>query len=263
MAVPNGLPLEVLKNFHQAYLAGGHASLAQAISAYAAQTGLSTAAVWSLIRGSSYHVATRSLTGVLTPLVREAITKGLLTVGDLAAPLVPAASGFGAWWIGLSSIARIAIGGLAGTLLVLGGYWVAGEFDSDAPLIPVDRTAVPFTNPNQTTDSDPVYVGIGAYADGQLAIISVRRTEEVSAGIAWCNFHLGGTDCTTNAPTKVLTAPYDNPIDATRELCAMLTGAPYPPALSDGFRAPIGAGNVVVDDWSALDLGACAAAAGG
>lgn len=264
MASPS-LPLDVLKGFQQAHAAGGDKALAAAIEAYAAQTGMSTAAVVAAIRASSYGAtaAVKGFADSVAAMVRAAVSSGALVPSE-AVPLAAGGGGGGllAWFAGLGLGAKVGL--VAGVVvLVVGGAWVAGTMSGDSPLQPVDRTAVPYTDPFQGGSEGSVFIGIGAYENGNLAIISVRTKEAVAAGIPWCDFHLGGLDCETKAATRALTAEYDNAADATRELCALLSGPPFEPALSDGYRAPYGSGSVVVDDWSALDLDVCNSVTGG
>jgi hypothetical protein len=267
---------EGLQALLAAYEEAGVPGITAEMQMLASRMGVSTAELWNGVfsaRGSSaWKVA--DLAEKVYPHLIEARAAGALELsgdvipaGEVAAPgVLRVVAGAGARLVG-----RIAALSLGWKLLLLaavgaavygGAVWL-GSRSGDEPLRPTDRTAVPFTNPNPDGVHGASYVGIGAYLDGKLAIVSVRTPEAVAAGIVWCDFHLGGTDCATKAPTRVLTAEYADAADATRELCAQLDGAPYPPALSEGYRAPLGAGSVVVDDWSALDLDACTAAAAG
>jgi hypothetical protein len=259
----------MLKGLHQAQQTGGLAGLTAQIEVLAGQLGTSTAAVTRgiAVAAGSTSTTARSLANFLAPWVQQAIRSGTLTLTETVVATAPiTTTGLAAWWAGLAVGAKVVVVVAAVGIAVLGAKAIGsvlGSASGDDPIESVDRTADPFTPPGGDDASATRFVGVGAYADGTLRIVSVRSTAAVADGIPWCEFRHGGIDCSVDATLQTLTKEYDNAADATTEVCGLLGGPPSPPPLAAGYQAPYGSGFVTVDDWGSLDFEVCAQVTGG
>ncbi len=243
-------------------------AVATTVNTIAAELGTSSAAVVRGIAVLTERVSTTAATagwaGTATTAVEGAIAKGALVTSETVVAGTAAASSGGAvtaavtWFGGLTVAAKVAIiaAAIGGTVLVARG---AGWLASDSP------SAVSGAGPGMSAefgetipDFNEGYQAVGVYFDGELSIVSVRGTDDVTEGIAPCHFRHGGIDCDSEADVRPLVEEvFPDAAAATNALCGLLGGAYYSPALADGWVAPYGEGTVTLDDWGAVDFAEC------